>query len=183
LTRLIKAATVIRMLTMKFRSTCLAIALGLVVSPSVLAQSEAPSFATELERHRTTVTLVNDELGGAGARLLLEEARASQFVLVGEDHGFAEIPQFTAALFRLIAPAGYRHLVIEAGPIAGRNLSQRAAGSAPQRSFAELNRKYPFAVPFFGWREETEMLESVVRTAQVVAEPLWATRPTCSAAT
>ena len=69
--------------TVKFRSTLLAITLGLAASASVLAQSEATSLAGELEKHRTTVTLVNGELGGTGTRLLLEEARASEFVLVG----------------------------------------------------------------------------------------------------
>jgi hypothetical protein len=150
------------------------VALALAASATRVRAQAAPSLADELARHRYGLTLENVELGGDGATFLLDEARASEFVLIGEDHGFAEMPRFTAALFRALEPSGYHHLVVEAGPITGRYITRMATDKDPQRAFADFNRTYPFALPFYSWREEADMLATAAAAAKGVDEPIWA---------
>ena len=162
------------------RRTLLALALGAAVAPceafADTRDDAAPgALADELARHRYPLTLENGRLGGEGARVLSDEAKASEFVLVGEDHGLAEMPRFVDALFRLVAPHGYRHLAVEAGPLTERYLTRMASGADAQKAFADFNREHPFALPFYSWREEAEMLESAVRiVGPATREPIWA---------
>jgi hypothetical protein len=162
------------------RRHLLALALGAAAAPpratARAPQDGAPAaLVDELARHRYPLTLENGSLGGEGARVLSDEARAAAFVLVGEDHGLAEMPRFVDALFRLVAPHGYRHLAVEAGPVTGRYLTRMASAPDAERAFADFNREHPFALPFYSWREEAEMLASAVRAAgPATREPIWA---------
>ncbi len=117
-----------------------------------------------LEAHRSPVLLAEGRLGGPGADLLLREGAAAQFFLVGEEHGIADIPELTGALFRNLAPHGYRHLVIETSPPLARELERRARSGGAE-AVLELSRIHPFAVPFFSWTEEAELLAAAVEGA------------------
>lgn len=61
---------------------------------------------------------------GLGWDKLLADVRRSQFVLVGEDHGIAQILLFTAAVTREFKPAVY---VAEIDPYVATTLTQFAA--------------------------------------------------------
>src|SRR5687767_14530017 len=73
-----------------------------------------------LQQSSASFAMVDGSLRGAGAERLAAAAREHQFILVGEEHGIAEVPAFVAALFETAKPAGYRHLAIEIGPVTGR---------------------------------------------------------------
>jgi hypothetical protein len=81
---------------------------------SVAAQQ--PALSEYLSHNATQIILTNGRLSGPGAELLKREASRSQFVFLGEEHGIAEIPQFAAALWRELLPAGFRHVALEQGP-------------------------------------------------------------------
>jgi erythromycin esterase-like protein len=88
---------------------------GLPVFLSPL-KAQQPDLSEYLSRNAKELILTNNRLGGPGAGLLREEASRSQFIFLGEEHGIAEIPQFTAALWRELVPLGYRHVALEQGP-------------------------------------------------------------------
>jgi hypothetical protein len=104
------------------------------------------------------MTLDHGKLSGVGAELLVREGSASQFFLIGEDHGGQESPRFAAAMWAALQPAGYRHIAVEAGPLTAERLESLASVDA----IGKLSTRYPFALPFFDWREEAEYLSSVV---------------------
>lgn len=52
-----------------------------------------------------------------GSTDLVRRARAAQFVLIGEDHGFAEIPEFVIALKQTLGADVPPYLVAEIGPL------------------------------------------------------------------
>ena len=111
---------------------------------------------------------------GSGADSLAAEARANQFILVGEDHGIREVPEFVGALFELAKPAGYRHLAVEVGPFTGLMLEDMMRASEGQRNLdAFLARYTPYSVPFFFWREEAQMLERVVKSLPGQKDVVW----------
>lgn len=141
--------------------------------PAVTPVASPPPIQSELAKHRYTLSLVDGRLQGDGAEFLAKEAAKSQFMLVGEDHGLAQMPRFTAALFNLIRPAGYGHIVVEVGPLVAGYLTHMAAAPNAQTQFADFNRDYPYSVAFYGWREEAEMLEQVVKSLSAAIEPVW----------
>src|SRR5580692_4366095 len=71
---------------------------------------------------REPLVLSGGKLTGQGAEDIRSSLGTAQFVLIGEDHGLAEIPAFSTALFDELVPLGYKNLVIEVGPMAGREL-------------------------------------------------------------
>lgn len=128
-----------------------------------------------LAKNRSTLVLENGSLKGAGADFLFREAEGSQFFLIAEDHGIAEVPLLTAALFRQIRSYGYRHFATETGPITARLLERLAASQNTQRSFADFNHQNPFSVPFYFWQEEGGLIETVMHSPgrQRAGATLW----------
>ena len=138
------------------------------------AAAEDVSLATELARHKYALTLDGGKLEGPGAEFLVREASTAEFVLIGEDHGIGSIPDFAAALYRRIAPLGFGHLVVEAGPLSGAAVERMARSADPHAAFAQFNREHPFALPFFSWLEECRLAETAVRSSAASRPVIWA---------
>ncbi|MBK8229119.1 MAG: hypothetical protein IPK72_00760 [Candidatus Eisenbacteria bacterium] len=101
---------------------------------------------------------------GPGAAFLLERARKAEFVLIGEDHGIAEIPQFCAELAESLSAAGFTALAIECGSEAARAMGTLLREPDPSAAFRRFDQEYPWTFPFFNWAEEVELLERVHRS-------------------
>ena len=125
----------------------------------------APTLADVLREHRLPLTLEEGTLSGPGAELLLEEAAASRYLLVGETHGVAETPALIAALFRGLRPEGYRHLAIEIGPIQAERIGELMTAPRPMDAYADFLAEHWPGVPFYDWRPEAELLAEAVRLA------------------
>lgn len=143
------------------------------VSQPFISITDDDALVAELSKNRLTLALEDGKLKGAGADFLLKEAEASQFFLIAEDHGIAELPQLTAALFRQIKPFGYDHYATEAGPITARLLEKLAASPRAQQDFADFNRRNPFSLPFYFWKEETALLETIFNTPGRKTRTIW----------
>lgn len=86
---------------------------ALLVAAFALAAS--PTFAAP-----TTYPLGIDKSGklvGLGANILVADAAYSQFILYGQDEGFADSAIVLRALAREVRPFGFHTLVIEAGTL------------------------------------------------------------------
>jgi hypothetical protein len=119
-------------------------------------------------------TVVDGHLKGLGADVLSRAARDNQFIMVGEDHGFREVPEFVGALFEVARPAGYRHLAVEVGPVTSRRLeTMMRSPNAQQDLNTFLGRYTPFTIPFFFWKEEAKMLEGVVKSVPAARGVVW----------
>lgn len=138
------------------------------------AHAQDSAFVKMLRDHSATFTVANWKMSGAGADSLAAVARASQFIMVGEDHGIREIPQFVAALFDVARPAGYTHVAVEIGPLSGTMLeTMMNAPNSQQRVDAFLTKYSPYAFPFFFWKEESEMLERIVKSVPKTQNVVW----------
>jgi len=119
-------------------------------------------------------TLVDGRLQGPGADVLSRAARENQFIMVGEDHGFREVPEFVGALFAAARPAVYRHLGVDVGPMTSRRLEAMMRSPTAQQDLnAFLGRYTPYTVPFFFWKEEAQMLEDVVKSVPSTRGAIW----------
>lgn len=126
------------------------------------ASREGPALVSALQGHRYPLALEDGVLSGTGADLLLREAAAARYLLVGETHGVAEVPGLVAALFRELQDDGYRHLAVEIGPVQADKIGEVLAGPRPMEAYRSFVGEHWPAVPFYGWREEAELLADAV---------------------
>lgn len=137
------------------------------------ARTEDP-LARALAEHSFPMRLNDDlTLGGPGADLVLREAGESVFLLIGEEHGIAQIPYITTALFRALRPAGYRHLAIEVGQAMADTLDGLARHDFALESMVVFFSLHPPGGLFFNLQQEAQMLAEVVESVADEPDVLW----------
>ena len=124
-----------------------------------------PAFADtvvldQLKANRLAITLDEGRLTGPGAAPLLQASRQAQYVLLGEDHGVAEIAQFSSAYFNALTPAGFTTLVTESGPAVTSALEGMLKRADSVAAIARFSATYPDSIAFYNMRQEAEMLAS-----------------------
>ena len=147
--------------TFALRAMTAAVILALVIVfiPAMPATAQqAETFADRLAINRYQIDVKDGRLSGAGATVLESALADAQFVLVGEDHGMAQVPQFDAAICALIGPAGFHNLAIEVGPTAAGELDKWVAAGDGASQLAAFEKEYPETIAFYDWSEEYEML-------------------------
>jgi len=129
--------------------------------PALCFAADPPAPATQsladaLDGARAPVTVEAGELRGPGSTDLVRRARVAQFVLIGEDHGFVEIPEFVLALKRTLGTDAPPYLAAELGPLSAEYLTQASHDGA----ISSVELRYPAAVPFFCWRDDLRMFDA-----------------------
>lgn len=89
---------------------------------------------------------------GKGWDLLTDEIKKVQFVLIGEQHGEAEIPLFTGKIADVLKP---KALVVEIDPYTASELKNVSADAKLYKPVLKLN---PYAFAFYSWQEEMDMI-------------------------
>jgi hypothetical protein len=148
-------------------SLLLCLATSVVLAADASAVNPAEKLAQALQENRKDLSILEGRLVGNGAARLLKSARGAQFVLVGEDHGFADVPNFVLALDRTLGTDSPENLVLEVGPFATERL--RVAIAAGDLALTE--RRYPGSAPFVGWAEDAAMAQAWMHRGG--AEALW----------
>lgn len=140
------------------------------------AQADAKQkFIEQMNKGRYALTL-NEATGktsGAAMQVLNDATADAQFVLVGEDHGIAEIPPFVGTVFEMLAPRGFHTLAIETGPYVTPVLQENAAKADGAAQMSAWLKKYPFAVAFYNWRQEFALLQRCARAGSDGKVELW----------
>ncbi|NBV18392.1 hypothetical protein [Janthinobacterium sp.] len=134
---------------MFFRLAFLAATLTLGFADSAVADT---AVLEKLTASRLAITLDKGTLSGPGAALLLQASRQAQYVLLGEDHGVAEIAQFSSAYLNALPPAGFTTLVTESGPAVTSALERILKGTDAVAAIARFNATYPDSVAFYTMR-------------------------------
>lgn len=117
------------------------------------------SFTQTLLENRYVITLEGTKFSGDGWHKLLREAKAADYLAIGEEHGIAENPLMVSELFQELVSSGYQHLAIEVSPPLAEALSRAAS-----TGINGLRKMY--AVPdnraaFFSMKEEAQMLADI----------------------
>jgi hypothetical protein len=103
-----------------------------------------------------TISVENGKLAGPGAAVLRAELPTAQFILFGEDHGFADSPILLHALAREAAPLGFRYLAVEVGPlttaVVRNTLSQQGINGLHR-----LVHEVPLGIPFLSLKDDAEL--------------------------
>ncbi|MEW6747027.1 MAG: hypothetical protein AB1486_30185 [Planctomycetota bacterium] len=114
-----------------------------------------------LAEHRFEMTVDAGGISGPGADLLLCEAAAAQFVLIGEFHGTKEVPLFTAHLAERLRPAGFDVYCTEIGPISAEYLLTLLDSADAMGALEAFSLEHPLAIPLYNWREEAKGLTKI----------------------
>src|SRR5215469_18604510 len=92
------------------------------VSCVAVSSAQEPVFKDRLLKNRYSLTVSGGSLDGSAVPILRPAVENAQFVLVGEDHGIAEIPAIVGAFCDQLMAAGFHTMALEVGPLAARNL-------------------------------------------------------------
>ncbi|MEL7221906.1 MAG: hypothetical protein AAGJ93_11345, partial [Bacteroidota bacterium] len=149
----------------------LVIACFLLMSSVVFAQDSL--IIENLRGHIYELSLEQQKITGPGAGFLEDIAQKSPFFLIGEDHGLAEMPLFTAAVLKAFRPFGYKYLATETGPYTAAYLEQLAGQDGWMETYASFLKEYPWSIPFYGWEEECRMLDALLVDNENEGPLLW----------
>lgn len=137
------------------------------------ARAQNAAFLETVQKNHAGLTVKDGKLSGPGADVLRTALGEAQFVLMGEDHGVAQIPEFGAALCAELAPRGFHHLALEVGPNTGPEIEKFARSADGAKQLSEFLEKYPESVPFYNWREEFAMLQQCEKSGGPEGMTLW----------
>lgn len=144
-------------MTAPFRLLLCVIFLGL---NTLAAHAQDSTLTRLIGRSRYPLQVSGAQFSGAGWDKLQASVQKSQFVLLGEGHGMAQVPLFAAAVARVQQPVAF---VTEVDPYVARRVTQLVA--QPGLPTAYL-RQYPEGLCFYDWTEEFALARTL-RAQQV----------------
>lgn len=135
------------------------------------SDSSKTTLKKVLQANRYPISFNEQGLTGSGGQWLKQKAREATIVSLGEMHLTQEIPSMMTALLKDLQRAGeVDHLAIEVSPWTTKQMSKELRkGRGAYDSFIQ---QYPFAVPFYNFRNERDLLLQAVRTNDN-NDPLW----------
>lgn len=113
-----------------------------------------------LRAHQYELEYAEGQFSGPGWVQLTQALAESQFVLVGESHGLAQVPAFTQALAAHFAPQVF---VAELDTYQAQDLADLVAQPGPPVAYL---RQHPGGLAFYSWAEEFELVRGL-RAQQV----------------
>jgi hypothetical protein len=135
----------------------LTISLLLVFSRALLSQAQDSTLTRFIRQHQYALAADSTHFAGPGWEKLRAAVQRSQIVLVGEAHGLAQVPHFTAALAQVLKPSAF---VAEVDPYVAQALTRL---STQQGQPAAYERQYPESLCFYDRWEEFELARQFSR--------------------
>ncbi|WP_135392648.1 hypothetical protein [Hymenobacter metallicola] len=136
------------------RQLALVVLAGLL-GGTVQAQETDTTFVRLLRKNTFAMSPSGAQFSGPGWDRLQQDLQQSPLVLLGEDHGMAQIPTFAAAVARELKPALY---IAEIDQYQAQDLSRLAAQPGLPTAF---NRQHPMGLTFYSWAEEFELARAL----------------------
>ncbi len=138
------------------------------------AQSPPDTLITLLRTVAAPLTLTPaGDLSGPAGNTLAARVRGAQFVLLGEEHGVAEVPRLAEALWREWQGRGERHLAIEVGEQMAERLETSLRADTTGESYRRFTREHFPGAPFYFWREDAALLRAVIASTPGRRGVLW----------
>jgi hypothetical protein len=97
-------------------------------------------------------------LGGDGAAVLRDEIGRAQFILWGEDHGFADSAIVLRAVAHDARPFGFKYHVVEVGPLSTGMIADTLAQGG-EAGLHKLVHEVPLGIPFLSLKDDAALAE------------------------
>jgi hypothetical protein len=155
----------------------MAISIFFLFSVAAIAEeSQQDKYKKRFHNIMTTssypIALKNGEMSGEGVDFLIENARRSQFFMIGEQHGTSDIALFSRAIYARLTTMGYSKIALEVGPwstIFAENLMR--SDLKAYEAFMSDKKTY-LALPFLFFQEEGDIAFDAIQ-ADGVKPVLW----------
>ena len=133
-------------------------AISPAVSVSAFSVFILLSAASQAEAAPQTIPLeVKDgKLAGPGGEMIRAELPKAQFILYGEDHGFADSPIVLRAIAREARPLGFKYHVVEVGPLSTRMIRE-TLGRVGLPGLHQLVHEVPLGIPFLSLKDDADL--------------------------
>lgn len=140
---------------------------------SVIAHAAASpdAFATAIDAHRYAIGIDDGTLSGSGSKPLLDDGRAADIFLFGENHGAHEIAAYADALYRGVSADKPRRLVTEIGPATATELEDMLRDGSYRAYMSE--GVHLLSVPFFFFEDELPLAEDAVKATAAGTPAIW----------
>lgn len=137
-----------------------------VASPSPPSLPTPPDrFIATLLQNRYALSIKNGQLSGAGGHLLESAIAGSRFILVGENHGFAQTSAFSAAVCNAAGQERLQAMAVEEGPLIAAALEQWARQPDGLTQLTAFVKTFPKSINLSSSRDEYEMLQACTRAS------------------
>jgi len=146
---------------------------ALVLALASALPAQTPNFAEQLNKQRYELSVQDGHLSGSGVPVLESAFKDAQFVMVGEDHGIAQIPGVYAGLCDILGPQDFHTMAIETGPLVAGKLEQWVREPSGKAELAAFAARYPASIAFYDWSEEFDMLAHCAAKAAGGQFRLW----------
>lgn len=146
---------------------------ALVLALASALPAQTPSFAEQLNKQRYELSVQDGHLAGSGVPVLESALKDAQFVMVGEDHGIAQIPGVYAGLCDILGPQDFHTMAIETGPLVAGKLEQWVREPNGKAELAAFAARYPASIAFYDWSEEFDLLAHCASKATGGQFRLW----------
>lgn len=124
-----------------------AASIALVAMAGIVQASPPQTLALELKEGK---------LAGPGAEMIRGELAKAQFILFGEDHGFADSPLLLRAIAREARPLGFKYHVVEVGPLSTRMIRETLTRDGIS-GLHKLVHEVPLGIPFLSLKDDAEL--------------------------
>lgn len=111
-------------------------------------------------------------MDGAGAGVLRHDLANAQFILWGEDHGFADSAQVLRALAHDARGFGFRYHVVEVGPLSTRMIAGTLARDGVD-GLHGLVHEVPLGIPFLSLKDDAVLAQDFLGHDAKGAPYLW----------
>jgi len=118
------------------------------------------------------LAIKDGKLTGAGADLIRAELASAQFILWGEDHGFADSPIVLRAIAGEARPLGFTHHVVEVGPLSTRMIAETLARDGLP-GLHKLVHEVPLGIPFLCLKDDAELASDFLGQDEKGVPYLW----------
>jgi hypothetical protein len=152
------------------RLTSSVVCTALLTFTPAMAQDK---FSDRLLHNRYQLGFQEARLSGTGLPVLKNALADAQFVLIGEDHGISQIPEFAGAVCDLVGPQGFHTMAIETGPLAASELQQWITRDSGSADLVNFEKKFPESIAFYNFQEEYALLSHCARSANGDKFQLW----------
>ena len=153
--------------------------LSIVLSAAVAVQTSAPvprppDPIIDIVKYVLPISETSPgRYAGAGWDQLIADGANSQFFMIGEQHGVADIVRFATTAQRVLAERGYTHAAIEVGPWS-TDVAERQIRSGQGKLAAYLRKPgYRISIPFLFQQEEVHLAEQIVGSSPDRVDALW----------
>ncbi len=122
-----------------------------------------------INANKYVFTVEDDRIiGEAAKQFLIQEARSSQFFVIGELHFNQETPVFTKAILNLLQNHGYNNYAIEIGPYSEKVISEFLSKKGGKSLLADFIKKYDpdnqsNPIAFMDALDEVEIVEQALK--------------------